>query len=285
MRFLIANCYKADGREEAIAAGVTPPEDLFRRVLETMLPNGFTSDVVYAADPKAELPHNSSLSDYDGLIWSGSSLTIYHDVPEVRRQIEFAREVYKAGLPSYGSCWGLQVAATAADGTCRQNPRGLEVGLARSVQLTSEGRGHPMFAGKPAVFDCPAIHYDEVELLPASAPLLASNRMSQVQAAAIEHEGTPFWAVQYHPEYDLKELASIMRFRARGLIGHGYGADEAAIHAVADDWETLHVDPSRKDIAWKYGIDLAMLEPAIRFQEIRNFVRYIATPRAALRTG
>ncbi len=29
------------------------------------------------------------LENYDGLIWGGSSLNIYNDTPEIRRQIEF----------------------------------------------------------------------------------------------------------------------------------------------------------------------------------------------------
>ena len=32
---------------------------------------------------------------YDGLIWGGSSLNIYNNTPEIKRQIEFMRECQK----------------------------------------------------------------------------------------------------------------------------------------------------------------------------------------------
>ena len=35
------------------------------------------------------------LSFYDGLIWGGSSLNIYNDTPEIRRQISFMKECQK----------------------------------------------------------------------------------------------------------------------------------------------------------------------------------------------
>ena len=35
------------------------------------------------------------LSNYDGLIWGGSSLNIYNDTPEIKRQIEFMKECQK----------------------------------------------------------------------------------------------------------------------------------------------------------------------------------------------
>ena len=37
----------------------------------------------------------NDLQKYDGLIWGGSSLNIYSDTPEIRRQIEFMRLVIK----------------------------------------------------------------------------------------------------------------------------------------------------------------------------------------------
>lgn len=285
LRFLIVNCYAPEGRSLAQSADITAPETLFRDLLSSFLRDPFESDVLYIVDGDASLPAGADLASYDGIIWSGSSLTIYSGEARVTKQIEFARDVYRAGVPSYGSCWGLQIAASAAGGVCRKNPSGQEVGLARSIRLTDAGRGHPMFAGKPAVFDCPAIHHDEVEVLPPAGVLLASNGISQVQAAAIEHLGTPFWAVQYHPEFDLGEMARLFHYRAAQLIESGYADAPDQIEAVSDDWAALHKDPNRKDLAWRYGIDLSMIDPDVRFQEIRNFVRYLVMPRAALRVG
>ena len=36
-----------------------------------------------------------NLNKYDGMIWGGSSLNIYNDTPEIRRQLDFMRECTK----------------------------------------------------------------------------------------------------------------------------------------------------------------------------------------------
>ena len=59
---------------------------------------------------------NDKLSKFDGLIWGGSSLNIYNDTPEIRRQIEFMKECQKKVKNILAICWGMQVAVKAAVG-------------------------------------------------------------------------------------------------------------------------------------------------------------------------
>ncbi len=80
-----------------------------------MIPNG-NLDILYVADLDVSLREGTSLQSFDGYIWTGSNLTLYHDVPEVTRQIELSRAIYEAGIPQFGSCWGVQMAAMAAGG-------------------------------------------------------------------------------------------------------------------------------------------------------------------------
>ena len=54
------------------------------------------------------------LESYDGLIWGGSSLNIYNNTPEIKRQIEFMKECQKKMKKILAICWGMQVAVTAA---------------------------------------------------------------------------------------------------------------------------------------------------------------------------
>ena len=61
--------------------------------------------------------------------------------PRYPRQIDLMRAVYASRTPAFGSCWGIQVAAVAADGDVRPNPLGREVGFAR--RLTPDG-GRPV---------------------------------------------------------------------------------------------------------------------------------------------
>jgi GMP synthase (glutamine-hydrolysing) len=103
-------------------------------------------DIVFAADGDPQFPAGVSLDDYDGVTMTGSALNIYNGGAPVMRQIDLAKAVFAAGAPFFGSCWGLQVAVTAAGGEVHANPQGREFGFARHILLTDAGREHPVFA-------------------------------------------------------------------------------------------------------------------------------------------
>ena len=52
-------------------------------------------DSVYPSSDKDIFDKIKDLNKYDGLIWGGSSLNIYSDTKEIRRQIEFMKECQK----------------------------------------------------------------------------------------------------------------------------------------------------------------------------------------------
>ncbi len=234
--------------------------------------------VLGAADGES-LPQGMALSDFDGIAWTGSPLNAYHDTPEVTRQIEFARTAFASGVPCFGSCWGLQVMMVALGGTVRLNPRGAEMGVARSILLTDAGRAHPMYAGKPAVFDALCVHQDEVDSLPDGAIRLAGNGVSDVQAVSLHEGDRSFWGVQYHPEYDLLQIAAMFRRSARRLVDRGLLADMPTAERFADELRALHDDPSRKDIAWRYGISADIIEPDRHRVEFANWLKTEVAPR------
>ena len=156
-------------------------------------------------------PTAQALEGYDGVAITGSGLHVYDGGPAVTRQIELARAVLDAGTPVFGSCWGLQVLTVAAGGSVRKNPKGREIGFGRGIRLTDAGRKHPMYVGKHEVFNAPTVHLDEVETLAPGTTVLATNQVSDVQSAEIRCNGAVAWGVQYHPEYPLREIATIVR--------------------------------------------------------------------------
>ena len=87
----------------------------YARVLRRIEPS-LHIDIVTAADGDAKLPAGAGLDSYDGVTMTGSALNIYNGGAAVARQIEMAKAVFAAGVPFFGSCWGLQVAVTAAGG-------------------------------------------------------------------------------------------------------------------------------------------------------------------------
>ena len=48
---------------------------------------------------------SDQLEQYDGLIWGGSSLNIYNDTPEIRRQIEFMKNCQNKVGKILAICW------------------------------------------------------------------------------------------------------------------------------------------------------------------------------------
>ncbi|MFQ6016812.1 MAG: type 1 glutamine amidotransferase [Kiloniellaceae bacterium] len=276
-RFIVVDGYARAGREDLKAGGATPAGELYARMLKDCLP-GCAVDIVYPADPDSALPQGAAIAQYDGVAWTGSSLTIFDDDPKVTPQLEFARAAFAAKVPSFGSCWAAQIAAVAAGGLCAANPKGREMGLARKIALTPEGRAHPLYTGKKSVFDAFISHDDEVTHLPPGGVLLASNRHTRVQAVAVTHQGGVFWGLQYHPEYDLHELARLCYCRKQILVEKGFFRDLEAAQDFVDRLEALHQDPSRKDIAWLFGIDEDVMNEDIRLAEVRNWIDFLVLP-------
>ncbi len=277
IRLCIINGYPKPNREVLTRAGMCGADELYVRVLKKLVPD-VRVETLFIADMDTSLPDARQAEGYDGFIWTGSNLTIYEDDPRVTRQIEFSRLIFGIGRPQFGSCWGLQMAAVAAGGEVRKNPRGREMGFARKLHLTAEGRRHPMYEGKPDVFDGFISHLDEVTRLPNGGVLLATNDHTRVQALEVRSGQGVFWATQYHPEYELAEMARLIVARADPLIKEGFFADRAALEAKVQRMETLASDPRRKDLRWDVAVEDDILDDQIRQCELRNWVRKMVMP-------
>ncbi|WCL54717.1 type 1 glutamine amidotransferase [Gimibacter soli] len=230
--------------------------------------------VINAADPDAALPEGMGLGDFDGMVISGSSLRAFEDDPGITRQIDLLKAYCETGKPVLGSCWGLQIAAIAAGGEVAPSPIGREIGFARKLTLTPAGQVHPYFNGKPASFDAPCIHYDEVSRLPAGATLLCGNAHSPVQGAVIPIAKSEVWAVQYHPEFDLAQMSMLFRLYGRDLMEQGFFETEDQAASYRGHIDALVADPANKSAAWQLGIDADIIDDEKRRAEIINWVRH-----------
>ncbi|OMH26655.1 glutamine amidotransferase [Motiliproteus sp. MSK22-1] len=275
--FLVIDGYPEPAREELQAGGASVAGELYKKVLQQCAP-GSRIDILFGADNPASLPSEQVLSQYDGIVWTGSNLTIYQDVPEVSQQIDLAQTLFKSRIPQFGSCWAAQLAVTAAGGSCAAHPAGMEFGIARSIALTQEGRSHPLFQDKKSVFDGFISHCDEITHLPPGAQVLAGNDHSKIQAVSVTYQGGVFWAVQYHPEYDLHELATLCHCRREAHTKRGFFDSEESADVFVKELEKLHRDASRKDIAWRLGISPDLTNTDIRQQEIKNWINHLVLP-------
>jgi GMP synthase (glutamine-hydrolysing) len=276
-RLLVMEGNPPEIRAELEAAGGAAPSKGYSELLLELLP-GASVDICFPADRGANLPSGMALEGYDGVVITGSALHVYDGGPEVTQQIELARAVLNAGTPIFGSCWGLQVLTVAAGGSVRRNPKGRELGFGRRMRLTEAGRKHPMYVGKADVFNAPTVHLDEVETLAPGMTVLATNEMSDVQSAEIRYNGAVAWGVQYHPEYRLREISTIVRRLGPKLIAEGFFINETDIETFASDLEALDANPQDKRLAWRHGISKNVLDKRLRVSEIANWIEYQVFP-------
>ena len=160
---------------------------------------------------------------------------------------------------------------------------GREFGIARTIILTDEGREHPLYRDKDVAFDALCSHEDEVARLPACGRPLARNAVSPIQAAELADGDRSFWGVQYHPEFTFGILAALLDRRAPQHLSEWRVADAEQLAAVAADFRALHVDPTRRDLIWRYGLTANVLDPMLRRREFRNWLETKVLPRVAAR--
>jgi GMP synthase (glutamine-hydrolysing) len=279
-RILIIDGNRAATREKQVAAGGQPSGEGYARVLQGLA--ALRCDIVRPADGEVQWAAGVGLADYDGVAMTGSALNVYDGGAHIERQIELARAVLDSGLPFFGSCWGMQVAVTAAGGRVRRNPRGREFGFGRRIELNAAGREHPMFAGKPAVFEAITVHSDEIEQLPGGAVALASNEMG-LQALELRSARGTFWGVQYHPEYSFAEIAATALRYGQVLLEEGLfaSADERDLYVA--ELRSLMQDPRNAHLSWKHGLGPAMRDETLKLAELRNWVGHQVMPRLRAR--
>jgi GMP synthase (glutamine-hydrolysing) len=281
-RLLIVNCTAEPLLQRLAAEGSRPYDSLFSESLVQHLPGGrpFDTFTLNIGDGEA-LPQSVQLGDFDGAWLSGSPLNVYRlEQPTVRQQLDLARAIWQAGVPSFGSCWGLQLMTAALGGTVHLNPNGREIGVARRICPTEAGRGHALYDGKAQPFDALCSHEDEVATLPSGAELLASNAVSRIQAMAIRDGEKSFWGVQYHPEFDFASVAAIVALRAQRHLDEGLARSADEVDTIISDFRALSQEPARKDLAWKYGLHADVLDPKVRTAEFGNWLRVEVLPQA-----
>jgi GMP synthase (glutamine-hydrolysing) len=270
-RILVIDGNQAEIRAKHQSVGGTDSGDGYAATLKRLQPD-LEVDIVRPADGDPQLPGGVALSDYDGVAISGSALNIYSREAAVERQVDLAKAVFAAGVPCFGSCWGLQLGVTAAGGSVIRNPRGREFGFARRIMLNAQGRDHAMFQRKPEVFEAVTVHVDTVDSLPPGGIPLAHNDMG-LQAAEIRFEnGGSFWGVQYHPEYSCAEAAAMARRYADVLIRDGLARDRADIDALVADFSALDANPDDARLAWRFGVGESITNRDIKLAELRNWL-------------
>ena len=192
--------------------------------------NDLEIDVVNPSSDKNISEVAKVLEKFDGMIWGGSSLNIYNDTIEIRRQIEFMRSCQNKIKKILAICWGLQVAATVAGGQVKRCMTGSHRGIAHDIEINSNGLQHPIYKNKNETFNTPAFNFDEVVKLPKNSILLASNPINKVMGVNFKSGVSDIWGIQYHPEITYDKMINLIHFRKDRLLNNKAFVDEQEIN-------------------------------------------------------
>ena len=158
------------------------------------------------------------LNKYDGIIWGGSTMNIYDNTIEIRRQIDFAKKLFEFEKKIFAICWGLQLIVTASGGEVKKSNTGTQVGIAIDIELTPDGLNHPVYKSKLKKFTTPAFNFDEVVKLPDNSVHLAFNKTNKIQGLAFKSGNCDIWGLQYHPEIHYDYMIKLINDRREKLI-------------------------------------------------------------------
>lgn len=150
-----------------------------------------TGHRLYAGEPVPEV------SEFDALIVMGGPMNIYeHDAhPWLRAEKALIRTAIDAGRRVLGICLGSQLIADALGGPVTRNAEP-EIGW-HALDLTAEGRAHPLFADLPARFTGFHWHGDTYALPPGAVGLASSEACAQ---QAFAWDGSRVLGLQFHLE-------------------------------------------------------------------------------------
>ena len=222
--------------------------------------NNLEIDSVNPSSDKDIFDKVKDLNKYDGLIWGGSSLNIYSDTAEIRRQLEFMKECQRKVQNILAICWGMQVAVTAAGGVVKKGQNGSHRGIAHEINIHENGSKHPLYKDKDKIFNTPAFNYDEVVTLPHNATLLSSNKVNKVMGLNFKSEIANIWGIQYHPEITYEKMITLINFRKEKLINNKSFNDE-------DDLNT-HIKTIEDEIK--------ITDKDLRMKELKNWLDVVS---------
>ncbi len=147
----------------------------------------------------------------DAWLTTGSKFGVNDDLPWIVELEAFVRELWAAGKPLVGICFGHQLMVKALGGEVAKSPRGWGVGVSFN---RVEERADWMTPWQPGL-DLVVSHQDQVERLPPDTRVLAGSDFCPLYLLQV---GEVFLGVQGHPEFNKAYSRDLMALR-RQLVG------------------------------------------------------------------
>lgn len=142
------------------------------------------------------------LTGIEGVLITGSPHSVNSGDAWVERLFGLIRDIYAAGVPMFGACFGHQAIAKALGGDVAANPKGWVFGLVE--KRFADGRSLPLYAS----------HSEQVTKMPKGAEVIASGPDCDVAGFVM---GRGVMTTQYHPEMEPAFIAALVEHLADEL--------------------------------------------------------------------
>lgn len=153
----------------------------------------------------------AALDECDAYLTTGSRASAYEELDWVVRLKELVRDIYRAGIPLVGICFGHQVVAEALGGRVAKAASGWGVGV-HDVTIARREEWMEPFASTVGLL---YLHQDQVVELPPGAVLLGQSAHCPIAIYRIDQQ---ILCIQAHPELSPRYLAAVLDDR-RPRIG------------------------------------------------------------------
>ena len=224
-------------------------------------------------DSYSTFPSPDELIKFCGVLIPGSPMSVVSENPLLDTHLECLDAITQAGLPVFGICYGLQLAAVLGGGEVKQNAAGFEFPVANNIRVSSPG--DIMFEGRDNLFQAFSDHRDVVVTLPPGGAVLASNEKAPIQAARFRVNNSEVWGVQYHPDFTWRIAFHLVQERRENLTSYGVVENEQDADQYLSDvenaWDTGEV--RFKDNP--FGFTSFVLDEAQRTIEVKNWLSYL----------
>ena len=152
------------------------------------------ADILFSIVPVIDDVFPQAVDDYDGYLITGSAYGVYDDAPFIPKLMAFIRDIFSAGKPLVGVCFGHQIVAHSLGGHAAKFDGGWGIGT-MPIKIVGKADWIPTDIDQLNLIH---VHQDQVISLPPEGIRLAQSEFCQNAAFAI---GKQVFAIQGHPEF------------------------------------------------------------------------------------
>ncbi len=159
----------------------------------------------------------------DGWIITGSKHGVYEDLAWIKRLSQLINDIYDAGKPLLGVCFGHQIIAQALGGDVEKSQKGWGLGL-HTYRIDNKSAYMTNLAEQITLNIC---HQDQVVRPPQAAIVYAQSDFCECAGFYIKDK---VLTIQAHPEFLVEFTKDLLNFRSED--GGGYIPQEVVDKAI-----------------------------------------------------